>query len=98
VWQTATLVSDIDGAPRGIPFQLSAAASISSRVRLARHAANLEPEAVAAALGISRSSYFRSEAGVRPFKRGELLAIAGLTGQSPELFGLSWQVPDGDCA
>jgi transcriptional regulator with XRE-family HTH domain len=55
-------------------------------VGLARAAAGLTAEHVAVALGISESSYRRLESGARTARRGELIAIAQITGQDLELF------------
>lgn len=55
-------------------------------VGLARAAAGLTAEHVAEALGISESSYRRLESGARTARRGELIAIAQITGQDLELF------------
>ena len=68
-----------------VPEELSA----HRRVRLARHASGLTPKAIADALGISKRSYERSEAGDRRFTRAELLVVAQLTAQDPSLFGVT---------
>ena len=59
------------------------------RVRLARQAAGLTPRDLADALGISKRSYERSEAGHRRFTRAELLVVAQLTTQEPSFFGVT---------
>lgn len=75
-------------AERFLPFNVPVDAPMSRRVHLARLAASLSPEDVAATIGISARSYYRAEKGTRPFARGELLLIALLTAQDPGLFDL----------
>lgn len=59
------------------------------RMRIARIAAELDPESVAAELGISRKSLERTEAGVRQPSRAELVVLAQLTGQELSFFGVT---------
>jgi transcriptional regulator with XRE-family HTH domain len=68
---------------------------LRKRIRLARMASQRDPEAVAAALGISKRSYERGEAGERRFTRAELLVLAQVTGQDPSLFGVTSEVGAG---
>ena len=62
---------------------------IARRIYLARIAAGLEPDEVARAIGVSLSTYQKTEAGARPPRRGELIAIAHVTGQDLAFFGAS---------
>lgn len=62
---------------------------VHRRVRLARSASGLPPEAFAEAIGISKRSYERGEAGSRQFSRAELLVVAQLTNQDPSFFGVT---------
>jgi transcriptional regulator with XRE-family HTH domain len=59
------------------------------RMKVARVASDLDPEAVAAALGISRRTYDRIEAGERPATRAELIVFSNLTSQDPSFFGVT---------
>jgi transcriptional regulator with XRE-family HTH domain len=58
-------------------------------MKVARVASDLDPEAVAAALGISRRTYDRVEAGDRPATRAELIVFSQLTNQDPSFFGVT---------
>lgn len=60
------------------------------RIRLARVAAELGVAEMAARLGFSTDTYSRIESGARPVRRGELIAIAQITGQGEEFFGASF--------
>jgi transcriptional regulator with XRE-family HTH domain len=59
------------------------------RIRLARLAVDLTVAEMAEALGVSKGTYERIESGHRLARRGELIAIAHLTGQELDFFGAS---------
>jgi transcriptional regulator with XRE-family HTH domain len=63
--------------------------SLAERLRLARVAARLSPEEMAAALGVSLRTWQRLEDGTREPRPGELLLIAERTNQDLSFFGAS---------
>jgi transcriptional regulator with XRE-family HTH domain len=67
--------------------------STHRRARLARIAAEIDPETMAIALGMSKRSYERAEAGARRFSRAELVLLAQLTNQDPSFFGVTSAEP-----
>lgn len=72
-----------------LSLEVSEELAIGQRMKLARVAADLDPDAVAAAFGISRRTYDRIEAGERSPKRAELVVFAQLTDQDTSFFGIS---------
>lgn len=63
--------------------------SPSERIRLARLVSKRSVSDMATALGMSKGTYERVESGSRPARRGELIAIAQITGQDLAFFGAS---------
>src|SRR5437773_451750 len=62
---------------------------IGGRIKLARIASGRSIGEMAAALGMSKGTYERTESGARPARRGELIAIAELTNQEKAFFGVT---------
>ena len=54
--------------------------SLQQRMRISRENAGLNQEEMAKKIGIGRATYAKTEQGVREPRRGELLAIAAITG------------------
>lgn len=54
--------------------------SLRQRIRIARENSGLKQAEMAAKIGIGRATYAKTEQGLRDPRRGELLAIATLTG------------------
>ncbi|VEI98665.1 HTH family transcriptional regulator [Corynebacterium matruchotii] len=54
--------------------------SLQQRMRISRENAGLNQEEMAKKIGIGRATYAKTEQGVRELRRGELLAIAAITG------------------
>lgn len=83
------------GEQTNLTLAVSAETALRDRLRLARIAAGLEQKDLAQAIGIGLRTYERIESGARPLRRGELIAIAQVTGQEVSFFGAS---PDADGA
>jgi transcriptional regulator with XRE-family HTH domain len=66
-----------------------AATSLAARLRLARKAAGLDIDEAARRIGVSVSTWTKTEAGARLPRRGELIAFAQVTGQDLGFFGAS---------
>lgn len=62
------------------------AAETGRRVRAARAYAGLAATELSQRVGVSRSTLLRIEYGQRTAKRGELLAVAEVTGVAPAFF------------
>jgi transcriptional regulator with XRE-family HTH domain len=63
--------------------------TVGGRFRIARRASERTVAEMATALGVSKATYERIESGARSARRGEVIAMAQLTGQEIVFFGAS---------
>lgn len=78
----------------GYALRVPDGTSVHDLLRHARKLADLTVDEVARHLGVSTSTWEKTEAGARQPRNGELVAFAHLTGQEPSVFGAS-SSPDG---